>query len=163
MLKFGPTRGVSPIRTCAVIEPQEHGYPPSTYAPQVCVGAIVTRTNELLLVRRNTEPGRGRWSVPGGRVEPGETLAEAVLRELEEETSIVGVCGPMIGWTEIIDAHHHYVILDFEVTALNGGQPVAGSDAQEAAWVPVWTVPELDLVDGLAEFLADHGIIETIT
>jgi 8-oxo-dGTP diphosphatase len=114
------------------------------------------------MVRRANEPGRGRWSVPGGRVEPGETLAEAVLRELEEETSVVGVCGPMIGWTEVIDDEHHFVILDFEVTPLDVSRPIAGSDAQEAAWVPVWTVPELDLVDGLAEFLAEHGIIETI-
>lgn len=122
----------------------------------------MTRTNELLMVRRANEPGRGRWSVPGGRVEPGETLAEAVLRELEEETSVVGVCGPMIGWTEVIDDNHHFVILDFEVTPLDVPQPIAGSDAREAAWVPVWTVPELDLVEGLAEFLAEHGIIETI-
>lgn len=100
--------------------------------------------------------------MPGGRVEPGETLAEAVVRELEEETSVVGVCGPMIGWTELIGDYHHFVILDFQVTTLDAAQPVAGSDAHEAAWVPVWTVPELDLVDGLVEFLADHGVIETI-
>ena len=122
----------------------------------------MTRTNELLLVRRANDPGRGRWSVPGGRVEVGETLAEAVLRELEEETSIVGVCGPMIGWTELIDDHSHFVIVDFEVTQIDDRPPAAGSDAGEAAWVPVWSVAELDLVDGLAEFLADHGIIETI-
>lgn len=126
------------------------------------MGAVVTRTNELLMVTRGTEPGRGRWSLPGGRVEPGETLAEAVVRELEEETDLVGVCGSMIGWTELIGERHHFVILDFEVTLLDDRPPTAGSDAAEAAWVPVWTVPELDLVDGLAEFLADHGIIETI-
>lgn len=131
--------------------------------PQVCVGAIATRTNELLMVRRATEPGRGRWSVPGGRVEPGETLAEAVVRELEEETSLEGVCGSLLGWTELIDEHHHFVILDFEVTVAGADEPIAGSDSTEAAWVPVWTVAELDLVDGLAEFLTDHGVIETIT
>lgn len=136
---------------------------PREMPPLLCVGAIATRTNELLMVRRGTEPGLGRWSVPGGRVEPGETLAEAVVRELDEETSIEGVCGPLLGWTELIDEHHHFVILDFAVTLVEDRAPMAGSDASEAAWVPVWSVPELDLVDGLAEFLDDHGVIETIT
>ena len=114
------------------------------------------------MVRRAAPPGRGLWSVPGGRVEHGETLAEAVVRELAEETGLVGVCGPLIGWTEIIDEDHHFVVLDFGVTILDTEYPSAGDDAMEAAWVPVWTVPELDLVDGLAEFLADHDIIETL-
>ena len=129
--------------------------------PELCVGAVATRTNELLMVRRATEPGRGRWAVPGGRVEEGETMAEAVVRELEEETGLLGVCGALVGWTEITEGHH-YVVLDFEVTVLDRSDPVAGDDALEAAWVPVWTVPELDLVDGLAEFLAEAGIIETL-
>ncbi|MGI9577763.1 MAG: NUDIX hydrolase [Microthrixaceae bacterium] len=131
-------------------------------APATCVGAIATRTNELLMVRRGTRPGLGRWSLPGGRVERGETLAEAVVRELEEETGLVAVCGPLVGWTEIIDDDHHFVVLDFEVTVLGAQEPTAGDDALEATWIPVWTVPELDLVDGLAEFLSDHGIIETL-
>lgn len=130
--------------------------------PVVAVGAVVTRTNELLMVRRATQPGLGRWSVPGGRVMAGETLAEAVLRELEEETALVGICGPLIGWTELISQDHHFVILDFEVTVLDESAPTPGGDAAEADWVPVWTVPELDLVEGLAEFLAEHGVIETI-
>ena len=131
-------------------------------APATCVGAIATRTNELLMVRRATEPGRGRWSVPGGRVDRGETLAEAVVRELHEETGLEGVCGPLMGWTEIIDEEHHFVVLDFEVTVLGPQEPTPGEDASEAEWVPVWTVPELDLVDGLAEFLSEHGVIETL-
>lgn len=114
------------------------------------------------MVRRATEPGRGRWSVPGGRVDAGETLAEAVVRELHEETGLHGVCGPLVGWTEIIDERHHFVVLDFDVTVLDRSEPVPGDDALEATWVPVWTVPELPLVDGLAEFLSDHGIIETV-
>ena len=128
----------------------------------MCVGAIAERTNELLMVRRATQPGRGRWSVPGGRVEVGETLAEAVVRELEEETGLRGVCGSLRGWTEIIDEEHHFVVLDFDVTILDRADPRPGDDALEAAWVPVWTVPELALVEGLAEFLSDHGIIDTV-
>jgi ADP-ribose pyrophosphatase YjhB (NUDIX family) len=130
---------------------------------ELCVGAIVQRTNELLMVRRGTPPGRGLWSLPGGRVEQGETLAEAALRELAEETGLEGVCGPMVGWVERIGPGWHFVILDFEVVLLGDDAPTAGDDAAEAAWVPVWDVPELPLVDGLAEFLSDHGIIDTIS
>lgn len=131
--------------------------------PQLCVGAVATRTNELLMVRRGSHPGRGLWSVPGGRVESGETLAEAVVRELAEETGLEAVCGGLMGWVERIGPDHHFVIMDFEVTVISSSEPVAGDDAAEAAWVPVWTVPELPLVDGLAEFLAEHGVIETIS
>jgi ADP-ribose pyrophosphatase YjhB (NUDIX family) len=135
------------------------GQPP----PEVCVGAVVVADEALLLVRRGRGPAQGRWSVPGGRVEPGETLAEAVVRELAEETGLEGVCGDLVGWVERIATDHHFVILDFRVTVLEPVEPVAGDDATEAAWVPLIDVAEHHLVDGLAEFLHDHGIIETIT
>ena len=88
--------------------------------------------------------------------------AEAVVRELAEETGLEGICGPLIGWVERIDEEHHYVILDFEVTLLEGGDGSAGSDADAVAWVPLGDVADLELVDGLAEFLHEHGIIDTI-
>jgi len=100
--------------------------------------------------------------VPGGRVEPGETLAEAVVRELVEETGLSGACGELIGWAERIDEQDHFVILDFAVVPFDDGEPVAGDDAAEAAWVPLHEVGELNLVDGLAEFLADHAIIDLL-
>lgn len=130
---------------------------------EVCVGAVVLRGNDLLMVRRGHGPGSGQWSVPGGRVERGETLAEAVVRELEEETGLEGLCGPFLGWVERIDDDAHFVIMDFEVVVLSPDPPTAGSDAAEARWVPVWDVPELNLVEGLAEFLSEHGVIETLT
>ena len=71
--------------------------PTGELRPALCVAAVATRTNELLMVRRATDPGKGRWALPGGRVEHGETVAEATLRELEEETGLVGLCGPLIG------------------------------------------------------------------
>ncbi len=131
--------------------------------PEVCVGAVVVRGNDLLMVRRGHGPGAGQWSVPGGRVERGETLAEAVVRELEEETGLEGLCGPFLGWVERLDDDAHFVIMDFEVVVLSPDPPTAGSDAAEARWVPVWEVPELNLVDGMAEFLSEHGVIETLT
>ena len=68
--------------------------------PQICVGAIAVGNDALLLIRRGRPPGTGLWSLPGGRVEPGETLAEAVVRELAEETGIEGVCDQFVGWVE---------------------------------------------------------------
>lgn len=131
--------------------------------PEICVGAVAVRDDELLMVRRGHGPGAGEWSLPGGRVEPGETLAEAVVRELAEETGLDAVCGTFIGWVERLGDDHHFVIMDFDVVVMGPDEPVAGSDAAEAAWVPVWDVPELRLVEGLAEFLAEHGVIETLT
>jgi 8-oxo-dGTP diphosphatase len=130
--------------------------------PQVCVGAIAVDAGDLLLIRRGTEPGAGRWTVPGGRVEVGETLAEAVVRELAEETGIEGVCDTLVGWVERVGDDYHHVILDFRVTLLERQEPVPGDDAVEAAWVSLHDVAELDLVDGLAEFLHEHGILEVI-
>jgi 8-oxo-dGTP diphosphatase len=131
--------------------------------PEVCVGAIVVDDGDLLLIRRGRGPAQGEWAVPGGRVEAGELLAEAVVRELLEETGLEGICEDLVGWAERIGPDHHHVILDFRVTLLERGEPTAGDDAAEAAWVPLVDVAELRLAEGLAEFLHDHGIISTIT
>lgn len=130
--------------------------------PEVCVGAIAVDGGRLLMIRRGHGPASGTWSIPGGRVETGETLAEAVVRELAEETGLEGVCGDLVGWVERIGGDHHFVILDFAVTLLDYRPPVAGTDAAEAEWVPLSEVAERRLPDGLAEFLHEHGIIETI-
>ncbi len=129
------------------------------------MGAIAIHDGRLLLIRRGHGPAAGSWSVPGGRLEQGELVAEAVVRELREETGLEAVCGELVGWVERIepDADRHFVILDFEVTVLDDAEPVAGDDAAEAAWVPLDQVVDRQLVDGLAEFLHDHGIIEVIT
>jgi mutator protein MutT len=132
--------------------------------PSVCVGAVAIDDGRLLLVRRRNDPGEGTWSVPGGRVEPGETVQEAVVRELAEETGVEGVCMGLIGVAERIGADHHFVIFDFLVTVLDEPEtlPRAGADAAEAAWVALDEVSHLRLVDGLAEFLHEHGIVPVI-
>jgi len=131
--------------------------------PEICVGAVVVDDERLLMVRRGRPPGVGLWSVPGGRVEPGETLAAAVVRELAEETGLACACGPLVGWVERIGPDHHFVIMDFEATPLDGSEPVAGDDVLEVVWVPLHEVAEMDVVDGLVDFLGDHGVITTIT
>jgi 8-oxo-dGTP diphosphatase len=131
--------------------------------PAVCVGAVATFDEQILMVRRGHGPAAGTWSVPGGRVEAGETLAEAVVRELREETGLAGVCEGLVGWVERIGPDAHYVIFDFAVTVVDDAEPVAGDDAAEARWVPLAELCELELVDGLAEFLHDHGILRAFS
>jgi len=128
----------------------------------VCVGAVVVSDDRLLMVRRGRGPAQGEWSIPGGRVEWGETLAEAVVRELREETGLDGVCGELVGWVERPAADHHYVILDFRVVVLDEASPVGGDDALEATWVPLESITLLRVVDGLVEFLSDHGILDVM-
>jgi len=130
---------------------------------EVAVGAVVVVDDRLLLIRRGRGVAIGSWSLPGGTVEPGELLAEAVVRELLEETGLEGVCGPLVGVVERFVEGRHYVILDHQVTLLEpDAEPRAGDDAAEVAWVPLADVAEWPLVEGLAEFLHDHGVISTV-
>jgi len=133
-----------------------------TDRPRVCAGAIAVRDHSLLMIQRASGGSRGQWSLPGGHVEAGETVAEAVVREVAEETGLAGLCGPLIGWAEHIGEHVHYVILNFEVTIVDDDDPVPGDDEMDARWVPLWEVSELRLTEGLAEFLADQGLIDLL-
>lgn len=134
-------------------------------APELCVSAVVVDDDRLLLVRRGRGRAQGEWAVPGGRVQPGELLVEAVVRELFDETGIEGVCGNLLGVIELLadaDGPHQVVLAHF-VTLMEAVDPVAGDDAAEARWVPLADVAGFRLAPGLAEFLHDHGVIATIT
>jgi len=132
----------------------------SSQRPEVAVGAVAVLDDCLLVVRRGHGPGAGEWSVPGGRVEAGETLHEAIVREVWEETGIEVVVDRFLGWVERLGDDHHFVILDFVVGLLDpDAVPVAGDDAAEVAWVPLHELSEIRLVAGLHEFLTETGII----
>lgn len=132
-----------------------------TNRPEVCVGAVAVSDRRLLLVRRGRGSGVGLWSVPGGRVEAGESLTAAVVRELHEETGLTGTCGELLGVAERIGVRVHYVILDYRVDVVPG-EPRAGDDADDAAWVAWDDVERMDargeLVPGLLGFLRVHGL-----
>ena len=110
------------------------------------VGGVVTRDGRALIIRRGHEPRKGEWSLPGGLVELGERLVDAVRREISEETGLDVAVGPMV---ETFDRVHrdpegrvrfHFVIVDYLCVARSGAA-VAGSDAEAVAWV---TSEELD-------------------
>ncbi|HET6792995.1 MAG TPA: NUDIX domain-containing protein [Acidimicrobiales bacterium] len=131
--------------------------------PELCVGAVVVDDGRLLLIRRGHGPAAGEWSVPGGRVRAGETMAEAVVREVMEETGLEVVCDELVGWVERFGEDRHFVIFDFRARLFGEAEPVAGDDAAEASWVALDDVVSLRLVEGLAEFLHQHGVLATIT
>jgi ADP-ribose pyrophosphatase YjhB (NUDIX family) len=107
--------------------------------PLVGVGAVVVDLGRVLLIKRGTEPSKGIWSIPGGLIEVGESLHEAVIREVEEET---GLLVEPLELIELIDRIHregdrvryHYVIADY-VCRVVGGNLLAASDADAARWI----------------------------
>jgi ADP-ribose pyrophosphatase YjhB (NUDIX family) len=137
----------------------EPGHGPGA-APVVAVGGVAVVGGALLLVQRATDPQAGRWTIPGGRVEAGEPLANAVERELLEETGLRVRCGSLLGWAERTGPGYHFVILDFTVEVSEHAlEPEAGGDAAAAAWIALEEVPDVSLVEGLEEFLRSHGVL----
>jgi ADP-ribose pyrophosphatase YjhB (NUDIX family) len=114
-----------------------------------CVGAVILDADgRLLLVRRGRPPGEGLWSLPGGRVEAGESDAEAVVREIREETGLDVVPGALAGTVQ----RPPYEIHDYYATAV-GGLLRAGDDAADVRWVFDAELRLLPLTDGLLDFL----------
>ncbi|MGI8330799.1 NUDIX hydrolase [Actinomadura scrupuli] len=125
-----------------------------------CVGAVVhDPAGRLLLIRRGHPPMEGLWSLPGGRVEPGEADAEAVVRELREETGLEVVPGALVG--SVIRPGPHgvsYDIHDYAATVA-GGVPRAGDDAAEVRWVTEAELRALPTTPGLVEALTAWNVM----
>ena len=112
--------------------------------PVPAVGVVCLRGDSVLLIRRGTPPRQGEWSLPGGRIEPGERAVDAALRELGEET---GVEAEITGLIDVVDglfpeAGRHYVLIDYAARWVSG-EPVAGDDALEARFVALDEVESL--------------------
>jgi 8-oxo-dGTP diphosphatase len=130
-------------------------YPPH---PRVGVGAVILDGGRVLLVKRGGQPSAGKWSLPGGLVDLGETTLDAIAREVAEE------CGLRIriaGLAGIVDrvvrddagrVRYHYVLVDY-LAYPEPGTAVAGSDAADVQWIDVEAVERLDITDGLVDMI----------
>ncbi len=136
-----------------------------------CVGAVVVHDGRLLLVRRGREPGRGLWSIPGGRLEPGETPAEGCAREVLEETGLAVETGAVLGTVERPGlGGSTYVIDDLDCTVASAavraadGRPALepGDDADDAIWASSDLLATLPLVPELLETLAGWGVLDRL-
>jgi 8-oxo-dGTP diphosphatase len=139
--------------------------------PVVGVGAVVVHEGRVLLIRRGKEPLRGRWLVPGGTVEWGETLEDALVREVQEETGLTVRPREMVAVLDRIhqeqgEVRYHFVIVDYLCDWVSGTL-LAGSDAEEAALVPVAELPAYDVPEEALEVIAKGlrlcGIAATIS
>lgn len=128
-----------------------------------CVGAVVLDAGgRLLLVRRGNEPGRGLWSVPGGRVEPGESVAAAVEREVREETGLVVRAGAEVGRVRIPGRGVVYDVVDLACTLLDpSATPVAGDDADAVTFADAADLARLTCTPRLLETLRGWGALPT--
>lgn len=119
--------------------------------PQIAVGAIVIHDDALLMVQRANDPGNGLWSLPGGRVEHGEFLADALRREVKEETGLEVEVGELAGILEVPGDDLHYVILDYHAVVTGPPEPRADGDAGDVAWVPLDRVAHMDCTPRFVE------------
>jgi 8-oxo-dGTP diphosphatase len=138
-----------------------HG-PPRAEPPVVaCVGAVVQdATGRLLLIRRGHDPHAGLWSLPGGRVEPGESLEEAVRREVREETGLLVRPGAVVGQVRIPGAGVVYDVVDLACTIdPPDQQPVAGDDASDVVLADAASLGRLPCTPLLVETLRGWGVL----
>jgi 8-oxo-dGTP diphosphatase len=129
-----------------------------------CVGAVIKdEAGRLLLIRRGHEPAAGLWSIPGGRIEPGESDASALVREVLEETGLSVVPGPLLGVVQRAGLAGAVLDIRDYQAVVTGGELAAGDDAADARWSTPAELARLEargaLTSGLTEALASWGVL----
>ena len=143
-----------------ISSPDSREYPPR---PVLSVGAILVRDGEVLIVKRGAEPGLGRWSVPGGAVELGESIEDAIKRETVEETGLTVSPSKLVGYHEYVgrDADRsirfHYVIVYWQCEYVEG-EAEPSSDVDETEWVDFEELKGYDITDGTLKML--HRVMD---
>jgi mutator protein MutT len=118
-------------------------------------GIVFNNQKQVLLIQRNQPPAMGLWSIPGGKLEAGESLLEACHREIKEETGLDTEVKNIVAVVERRVEGFHYVIIDYLALLVNqeNSQPVAQSDVSDARWVNWEHLVDYDLVEGLADII----------
>lgn len=133
--------------------------PDPALRPQLAVSAVIFRDGKVLLVRRARSPGKGFYSLPGGRVEHGESLHQALAREVDEETGLkIDIVG-LAGWREVLPgatAGGHYVIMSFAARWASR-EPVLNDEHDDYKWLEPGKFGDLKLTGGLLEVVEAAG------
>jgi ADP-ribose pyrophosphatase YjhB (NUDIX family) len=130
--------------------------------PTLGVSTLVTKDEGVLVVKRNREPLKGLWSLPGGHVEAGESLADAALREVREETGVTADSPERIDMAEVMPPSAdggiaaHFVLVVFRARYVSG-EPVAADDAAEARWVSPADLTKLEMTEETRRMIERHG------
>jgi 8-oxo-dGTP diphosphatase len=124
--------------------------------PQLAVSAAIFRDGKILLVRRAKSPARGLYSLPGGRVEFGETLHAALHREVDEETALKIEIAGLAGWREVVPGvggGGHYLILSFAARWI-ACEPLLNDEHDDFRWLTPDAIGDLEVTDGLQQIIA---------
>jgi 8-oxo-dGTP diphosphatase len=130
-------------------------HPEPLSRPQIAVSAAIFRNGQILLVRRARSPAKGFYSLPGGRVEFGETLHAALHREVDEETSLKIEIVELAGWREVVpgpDGGGHYLIMSFAARWI-ANEPALNDELDDFKWLPPDVLGDLKLTGGLQEII----------
>jgi 8-oxo-dGTP diphosphatase len=131
--------------------------------PVVGVGIVIVNEGKIVLIKRGNDPGKGKWSIPGGHLELGETLETAVIREAKEETCLTVDKPLLVDVVDQIDrdeqgkVKYHYVIADYLVHVVDG-DIAAASDAEELRWVPFGEVETYVLTASFKRFFIKNRV-----
>jgi len=120
---------------------------------------VTDRRGRLLMIKRGHEPGAGLWSIPGGRIEPGETDTEALVREMFEETGLAVKVGRLIGRVQRPGPNGTVIDIRDYAATVTGGMLRPGDDAADARWVETADLDSLEITEGLIEALTSWGVL----